>query len=87
MNELLELIKPLLLAYGGDFGIVIQVISFIGSLRLINKPLFSFLNAVVSFTYWTEKDNLLLSKVESSKIYKGIVYFIDWVASAKLGKK
>jgi len=87
MSEFLELLKPLLEAYGGDLGVVMQVISIIGSLRLVNKPLFSFLNAVVAFTYWTEEDNLLLSKVESSKIYKGIVYVLDWVASAKLGKK
>jgi len=87
MEEILELIKPLLLAYGGDFGIAMQVISFVGSLRLINKPLFSLLNAIVSFTHWTEKDNLLLAKIEGSKVYKGFIYILDWVASAKLGKK
>ena len=87
MNEVLELIKPLLVAYGGDLGIVVQIISFIGSLRLLNKPLFSFLNAFVTFTYWTEKDNILLASIQNSKIYTGLMYVIDWVASAKLGKK
>lgn len=87
MEELLELVKPLLVAYGGDLGIVMQVISIIGSLRLINKPLFSFLRAIVAFTYWTEEDNVLLAKIENNKIYKGFVYILDWVASAKLGKK
>ena len=87
MEEFLQLLGPLLEAYGGDLGVVMQVISIIGSLRLVNKPLFSFLNAVVAFTYWTEEDNLLLAKVESSKVYKGIMYVLDWVASAKIGKK
>lgn len=87
MEEVLELLKPLLSTYGGDLGIVVQVISIVGSLRLINKPLFSTLNAIVTFTYWTDSDNVLLKRLENNKIYKGFIYVLDWVASAKLGKK
>lgn len=86
MQDILETLKPLIVAYGGDFGIVIQVVTIIGSLRLINKPLFSFLRAVVNFTHWTESDNIFLDKVEASKYYKGLLYVLDWVASVKIKK-
>lgn len=83
MNEILNLIQPLLDIYVGDSGILAQIISVIGSLRTINKPLFSFLNSIVSFTYWTEKDNQWLKSIEASKVYSGVMYVLDWVASVK----
>lgn len=86
MEDLLELIRPLMLAYGGDFGKLTQIISIIGSLRLINKPLFEFLRAITKFTYWTDRDDKLLSKIETSKIYKTIVFILDWLTSIKLKK-
>ncbi len=83
MEEILTLIEPLLIAYGGDMGIVMQVISIIGSLRVINKPIFAALRAIAEFTYWTESDNIWLDKIESSKIYKGFLFILDWVTSVK----
>lgn len=83
MHDFLELIRPLLTAYGGDMGMVMQIISIIGSLRLINKPLFSMLRAIVEVTYWTEADNIFLKNLESSKIYKGLLFILDWMASVK----
>lgn len=87
MQEILNMLLPLFEAYGGDLGIVIQAVSLIGSLRIINKPLFSLFHAIVEVTYWTEKDNHWLNKIEQSKIYKGILYVIDWVSSVKVGEK
>lgn len=87
MNEVLGLLKPILIAYSGEYGVIVQIMSIIGSLRTINKPLFSLLRAISEVTYWTERDNIWLDRVEQSKIYKTIIYVIDWVASAKIGRK
>lgn len=86
MDEILALLQPLIVAYGGDLGIITQIVTVVGSLRLVNKPLFAALKAIVEFTYWTEKDNILLAKIESSKVYKGFVFVLDWLTSIKLPK-
>ena len=87
MDEILKLVEPLFASYGGDFGIVVQVMSILGSIRAVNKPLFSTLNALVNATYWTDDDNQLLARLENNKIYKGLIYVLDWVVSVKVGRK
>lgn len=56
----------------------------VGFLRVVNKPFFSFVRAVVGATA-TKKDDEFLDKVEASKIYKGFAYVLDWFGSVKIG--
>lgn len=86
MDEILKALEPLIYAYSGDFGVVTQVVTIMGSLRLVNKPLFATLRAVVELTYWTDSDNIFLDNVETSKFYTSIIFVLDWVASIKLKK-
>ena len=76
-------VKLLELAY--NYPIVITVLSIIGALRIIMKPLFSILHQAVDFTP-SNKDNVLLAKIEESKIFKAFIYFLDLFASIKLKK-
>jgi hypothetical protein len=63
-----------------------QLLVYVGALRLIFKPLFSFLHSVVDATP-TPKDNELLAKAEGSKLMSVISYALDYLASIKLPPK
>ena len=85
MEQVLELIKPLIETLLGGNGILLQVVAIVGSLRLILKPVMTAFQAYVLSTPST-KDDELYNKVESSKIYKWVVYALDYIASIKVKK-
>lgn len=85
MEMLLEFLKPMVEAYAGNYGVAVQVISIIGSLRLAVKPIQDLASAVVLIIPGT-KDDEFVAKVFGSKVYKGIVFALDWFASIKLVK-
>ncbi len=55
----------------------------VGSLRLICKPLFTFIDALVKFTP-TEKDDAAWASLKESKSMKSVLWLIDYLASIKL---
>jgi len=65
---------------------LIDVIFWIGLSRLIMKPIMTAVQEVINLTP-TVKDDEVLAKILESKIYKGIVFALDYVASIKLPKK
>lgn len=85
MEQLLMFIKPMIEAYSGQLGSAVQIISIIGSLRLIIKPVMGLIEAYVLITP-DKKDDLLPAKIKENKIYKSVVYILDWFASLKLPK-
>lgn len=85
MEQLLLLIKPLIEIYAGELGILVQIISVVGTLRIFLKPLMSVLEAYVMFTP-KESDNAKLAEFKEGKIYKGLVYVLDWFGSIKIKK-
>jgi hypothetical protein len=62
-----------------------SILAIIGALRVINKPLFAFLNAVVNVTQFSW-DNELLRKIEGSGAYKAFLFVMDWLGSVKIKK-
>lgn len=66
-----------------EYPKVIAALAVVGSVRLMVKPIMSAIKQIAAQTK-TEKDNLLIEKVESSKIYKGFVFLVDWITSIKL---
>lgn len=85
MEQLLMFLKPIVEAYSGQLGGAIQVLSIIGSLRLIIKPLMGLIEAYVLITP-NKEDDLLPAKIKENKVYKSVVYLLDWFASLKLPK-
>ena len=83
MESVFELLKPLIELYSGQFGIIAQIVSFMGSFRLIFKPLMGVIDVVVKLTPSKSDDNLV-QEIEESKIYKSIKFIVDWIASIKL---
>jgi len=86
MEQLLEFLKPVLELYGGKLGPVVQVLVFVGSLRVFLKPVVSFAKTYVEFTP-SKGDNEKVAKVLDSKLYKSAAYLLDWFASLKLPQK
>jgi len=86
METLLAFIQPLIEAYAGQFGIVVQIIAIVGSLRIFIKPIMSLVGTVVLFTK-TQSDDVWYAKLQENKIFKGFVYLIDWFASIKIAPK
>tara|TARA_R110002167_G_C12491385_1_gene635443 strand:+ start:269 stop:505 length:237 start_codon:yes stop_codon:yes gene_type:complete len=67
------------------YPIIMTILSVMGMARLILKPLMTFLHEMVVVTEST-KDNEILDKVEASKIYKGLLFVLDYAFSLKLKK-
>ena len=67
------------------YPVVASIFMGMGVARSIFKPLSLFLHSVADATPG-KKDNELLEKAESSKIWKGLVLALDYLASIKLNK-
>jgi hypothetical protein len=63
---------------------MVQLVAIIGTLRVIFKPTVAWLHSIVDATP-TDRDNQILAKLESSKIFKTFAFVLDWVASIKVG--
>lgn len=65
-----------------QYPAVATVLMLIGTLRLIMKPLMTFLHEFVLATPGTG-DDALLDQVEKSKVYTTFMYILDWFTSIK----
>ena len=85
MEQLLGFLQHLIEMYGGASGVLVQVVTIIGSLRLFIKPIMSILNAYMLFTK-DKKDDKLYEELEKGNTLKTIIYVLDWFASIKIKK-
>ena len=74
-----ELIVSLLASNPATAG----VLSAIGILRLVNKPLMSLIRSVVAATK-TKSDDEALAEIERSPAYIAVTYVLDWFTSVKI---
>jgi len=86
MEELANLLRPLLEMFGGKLGPLVQLIAFMGTARLflkpfqlLEKPLLDFIKATPS-----AKDDELLAKASQSKLAKYAKFVVDYLFSLKL---
>lgn len=85
MELLFEALKSLLESYGGQYGIVVQIVTIIGTARLVFKPIMVAIEQIVSSTP-SQEDDKKLEEVKESTWYKYLVFALDWFASIKLPK-
>jgi hypothetical protein len=85
MEQVLELIKPLIEVYLGHLGFLVQLVAIVGSLRLAIKPLMSLIDVYVKSTPSPKDDGLVL-EIEQSKFYKGLIFVLDYIFSIKIKK-
>jgi hypothetical protein len=64
---------------------LVTILTLVGTLRVINKPLFALLRAFASSTP-SMKDDEFINAAEQSKMYKSFIFFIDWFGSIKVNK-
>lgn len=83
IDQILELIKPLIETFLGKQGWFLQILAIMGTFRLFFKPFHSFVKEVITLTP-TKKDDEALEKIESSKVSKAVVWFIDFLFSIKV---
>jgi hypothetical protein len=85
-EQVLTFLKPLIEAYGGNFGVAVQVVAVVGTLRLFFKPIVAAVESAVKESSST-KDDELLATVQGNSIYKGFIFLLDLIASIKLKPK
>ena len=87
MEMILNFLSTIFVTYGEVFpSYVVQIFAVMGSLRFFIKPLTALAEAYVAFTS-NEKDDVVLSEVKESKIFKSIAFILDWAASVKFPSK
>jgi hypothetical protein len=87
METVLNLIKPLFEMYSSLLPAgVVGVLAFIGTLRIVVKPLLSLAYTIASLTP-SQKDDLAIKKIEEGKLMKAVLYCLDWIASVKMPAK
>lgn len=67
----------------GKYGILVQIVSVIGTARLIFKNVFELVVKPIVKATPSPKDDEAVSKFENNKIYKSIFYFLDLFLSIK----
>lgn len=86
LEEIISTIIQQILAWALQYPVIASILMVIGTLRLIMKPLMTFLNELVIIIPG-DTDNQILSSVENSKWFKGLMYVLDWFASIKFPVK
>lgn len=87
MEQALELLKPLLETYSSLLPAwLVGLLAIIGTLRLIVKPALALAYAIVQATP-SKSDDEAVAKVEQSKVFKALLFVLDWLASVKLPSK
>jgi hypothetical protein len=76
-------LTPLLEAAAGKYGWVVAVFVVIATLRMINKPLFAIVEAVVSATPG-KSDDKFVEDMKNHAVYKWISWVLDYLGSIKL---
>lgn len=83
--EQLEFLKPLLEAYAGQYGWAVTLLTYIGTARVVFKPVMTAVESVVISTP-SKSDDTKLEKIKKSKGYKMFVWVLDFLGSVKLNK-
>jgi hypothetical protein len=81
-----ETVLPWLLSMVNTHPYFVMLVTAMGTLRLLVKPVMTILHVVVKLTPY-DKDDQWLTKLEGSKAYAAFLYLLDWFASVKVGSK
>lgn len=83
MEAIADFLKPLLEAYGGEYGWAVTVLTYIGTFRVIFKPLMTGIEGVIAATP-SKEDDKKLAEIKEHKAYKFVVWLVDFLGSIKL---
>lgn len=86
MESVYQWIVSFIISLAGKYPLVVTIVSVIGVLRLIFKPVFTFLRAITD-AIPGQADNKLVDDIEKSKVVEIIRFVLDLFASVKLPEK
>lgn len=78
-----QLLEPVILSYAGKYGVVLQVLTWIGTARIIIKPLIVAIEKIVIDTP-SKKDEMIFNRIKYSQYFKVALFFLDWLGSINL---
>lgn len=78
-----ETIVQMILAFVGKYPVTASIIAIMGTARLIMKPIMVALHSIADAT-GSLKDNQILEGLEGNKIYKLVVFILDYAVSIKI---
>ena len=65
------------------YPICLAILSGVGIFRVVFKPIVTAIKMVVAATP-TQKDDVVVAEVEASKIWKAVLWIVDYLISIKL---
>ena len=68
------------------YPVALSLLAIVGLIRMVVKPLMTFLGELVIIIPG-KKDDELLNKLEHSKIFKGFLFVLDYLGSIKVKTK
>jgi hypothetical protein len=80
-----DFVGNLIISLATQYPVLVTVLSAVGALRLLVKPIMSFLHQRAEATE-TKDDDLRLKKIESSWWFKLVAFGLDYLASVKVQK-
>lgn len=85
-ETIFEIIKNIVETYGPQYPWLVTAIAFVGTFRLVVKPVMAAIEQIVKATP-TKEDDKVLEEVKQSQAYKWFLFVLDWLTSIKIPKK
>jgi hypothetical protein len=82
----LSVILGLIASFAQKYPLFTAVVGVMGTARLILKPIIACIKALVEQSE-SKKDDEKLAKIEGHKVYKAVMFILDWALSIKPIKK
>lgn len=83
MDAILAALSPVFQGLMGQFGWLFQIITVLGTFRLVFKPLMTFLAAIAASNA-IPAETKAYNAFMASPVYKWLSFALDYVASLKL---
>ena len=78
--------EEILIGLVAKYPVVASILSIIGLIRLLVKPVMEIIKAYVAYTP-SKEDDSFVNKVIASPIYNKFLFILDWLFSIKIDKK
>lgn len=82
MEVILEGLKQLIELYIGQYGWLAAFVSWVGTARLVFKPIMTAIESIIAATP-SKNDDKSLEEVKASQWYYWLIFLLDYFASIK----
>lgn len=86
MEIVLAALAPWVETLSGKYGIIVTIVAWVGTLRMLITPTMALAKTVAGVTE-TTKDDEVIKDIETSKYYSIALNIMEWLTSLDLKKK